>query len=245
MRFDGKVAIVTGGASGIGLATVKQLLAEGAKVMVADYTDKLRDVLVSLKHPNVLGIRVDVSKENEVKALIDQTVKHFGTIDFVFSNAGVSSSTAATEETSNEWDRVMGINLKGEFLVDKYALEVMLSQKKKGAIVNMTSILGLVGNPQSVTYCATKGGVIAMTRSMAIRYAKDGIRVNAIAPGYVETPILNGLTSEMRVVLENAHPIGRLGQPEEIARAVCFLLSEEASFITGVVLPVDGGYTCI
>ena len=120
-----------------------------------------------------------------------------------------------------------------------------MSKKKKGAIVNMASILGLVGNPQSVTYCATKGGVIAMTRSMAIRYAKDGIRVNAIAPGYVETPILNGLTSEMRVVLENAHPIGRLGQPEEIARAVCFLLSEEASFITGVVLPVDGGYTCI
>lgn len=244
MKVNGKVAIITGAASGIGLASVQKLVEEGAYVMMADWSDSLEEVALSLGNTEKIAyLKTDVSKETEVKELVEKTVERFGKVDIMVSNAGIGSTHLPHEETEEDWNRIIDVNLKGVFLTGKHALLQMLKQKTGGSIINMASILGLSGSPNAFTYTATKGGIISMTRAMSVAYAKEGIRVNAIAPGYVDTPILTGMTDEIRKVLEMMHPIGRLGRPEEIASAVCFLASEEASFITGVTLPVDGGYT--
>ncbi|MEG1900195.1 MAG: SDR family oxidoreductase [Bacilli bacterium] len=243
MNFINKVAIITGGASGIGLATAIQLANKGADVVVADWNEKGADVIASLNNPKITFIKTDVSSEENIKQLFSETVDKFGHVDYAVANAGIGSGMPCHAETFEGWNRLISINLTGVFLTCKYAVSAMLNQGTKGAIVSTASILGLVGSPSAFSYSASKGGIVNMTKSMAIAYAKQNIRINAIAPGYVDTPILAEVPSEHLELIKAAHPIGRLGTADEIANAIIFLLSDEASFITGVTLPVDGGYT--
>lgn len=250
-RFEGRVALVTGGASGIGRAICLLLAREGAAVAVADRAEQAgHETLVLIEKSGGAGIcvRVDVANEAEVASAVDRTLEQYGRIDALFNNAGVELSRTLHDTTTEEWDRVLDVNLKGMFLVSRKVLPVMMRQGR-GAVVNTSSISGLLGWPGSAAYCASKGGVIALTRQMAVDYAPHGIRVNCICPGTTLTPMIERLFSlekdplASRKKIEAMHPLGRLARPEEIAEAALFLASDEASFITGAALPVDGGYT--
>jgi len=243
-RLNNKVAIVTGGASGIGLAIAQKLLKDGAKVVIADIADKGQEVANELgDESKVRFFKVDVSNKDQVKETIAQTANWYGSVDIVVANAGIPSDTPCHLETPEAWQEVINTNLTGVFHTNKYAIEQMRKQEKGGSIINMASILGLVGDPDAITYSAAKGGVVNLTRSLGVAYAKEGIRVNAIAPGYIQTPLLTQLDAEKVKAMVNTHPIGRLGQTEEVANVVSFLASDEASFIVGATIPVDGGYT--
>ncbi len=240
----GKVAIVTGGASGLGLAIVKRLLIDGVNVVVADYSEEGQKVVSELgDESNIRFMKVDVSNESQIKEVITQTVEWFGTVDIVVANAGIPSDTPIHLETAEAWQNLIDINLTGVFYTNKYAIEQMRKQEKGGSIINMASILGLVGDPDAISYSASKGGVVNLTRSLGVAYAKEGIRVNAVAPGYIHTPLLAQLDADKVKAMEEVHPIGRLGQPDEVASVVAFLASDEASFVIGTTIPIDGGYT--
>jgi len=247
-----KVALVTGGSSGIGMAIAERFLKEGAKVMLASRS-KQRCV-DAMKGLNKLGegkvafSTGDVSKEEEAERIVSETVDRFGRIDILVNNAGIYLEKRAEDTTEEEWDQILDINLKGIFLCSKAAYPHF---KKGGAgvIINISSDAGIFGNPNCAAYCASKGGVSNLTRAMALDYAKENIRVNAVCPAVIDTPML-----EMEVCLHEdrekylkqtaeEHPVGRIGRPEEVAFAVLMLASGEASFITGVNLPVDGGLT--
>jgi NAD(P)-dependent dehydrogenase (short-subunit alcohol dehydrogenase family) len=243
-NLNGKVAIVTGGVSGLGLAFTKRLLTDGAKVVIADYSEKGQDMVNELgDENNVHFFKVDVSNELQVKEMITQTVNRFGTVDIVVANAGIPSDTPIHLEKAEAWQNLININLTGVFYTNKYAIEQMRKQGKGGSIINIASILGLVGDPDAISYSAAKGGVVNLTRSLGVAYAKEGIRINAVAPGYIHTPLLAQLDADKVKAMEEVHPIGRLGQPVEIANVVSFLASDEASFIVGTTITVDGGYT--
>ncbi len=242
MRLQDKVAIVTGGASGIGEFTVREMLKQGAKVVIADFNDAGGQKLADELGENVSFIHVDVSNEEQVEAMVKHSVDTFGKVDILFSNAGIGSIGSTHELTLEEWDKTISINLSGVFLCAKYALKEMVKQGS-GSIVNCASILGHVGQAATASYTAAKGGVVNMTRALALEYASKGIRVNAVCPGYIKTPLLDQLDDEMMQHLVSLHPLGRLGESHEVANAVVFLASEEASFVTGANLLVDGGYT--
>lgn len=246
MNFKDKVAIVTGGASGIGLATVKKLLENGANVVIADVSKNLDDVVSGLGNEvHTLGIMTDVSKEEDVKNMINKTIQKFGHLDYMVSNAGIGGSPNILDEVSiEEWNQVIGVNQTGMYLCNKYALKEML-KNGGGAIVNTASMYGLVGSSTSYAYSASKGAIIQMTRSAALMYADKNIRINAVAPGYVDTPILAMAPEEMKMAMAQSLPIKRLGKDAEIADTICFLLCDEASFITGSILACDGGYTAM
>lgn len=245
MRLNGKVAVITGGASGIGEATSKLFAKEGAKVVIADYSDagqSLADEMTAQGY-SAMFIKVDVSKEDEIERMVAKTVSAYGKLDILFANAGIGDIAPAHELTLDQWQRMIDINLTGVFLSNKHAIKQMLSQKTGGSIINNASILGHVGQPNITSYTAAKGGVVNMTRSLGVTYAKEGIRVNAVCPGYIKTPLLSSSPQEMLDHLQSLHPIGRLGEAEEIAKAVLFLASDDASFVVGANLLVDGGYT--
>ncbi len=245
-RFDDKVAIVTGGASGIGLETVKLFLNEGAKVVIGDYSDKGDEVAKSLNAgDNILFVQTNVTSEDQVKNLIAKTVEKFGHLDIMFANAGIANDANITELPLDKWQRTIDINLTGIFLSDKYALEQFIKQGTGGVIVNSGSIHSLVGLPNVTAYGAAKGGVKILTQTLAATYAKQGIRVNAIAPGYIDTPLLDKVNPGAKERLAKLHPLGRLGKPSEIAKAVAFLASDDASFVIGATLVADGGYTSV
>mgnify|MGYP004664008069 CR=1 FL=1 len=246
MKFEGKVAIVTGGASGIGLATVKKLLANGAYVVLADVSQKLEEVTRNLGDENhVLGIYTDVSKEDDVQNMINKTIEKFGHLDYMVSNAGIGGSANLLEDvTIEEWQQVIGVNQTGMYLCNKYAIKELL-KTGGGAIVNTASMYGLVGSASSYAYSASKGAITQMTRSAALMYADKNIRINAVAPGYVDTPILALAPEEMKKAMAQSLPMKRLGKDTEIADIICFLLSDEASFMTGSVLSCDGGFTAM
>lgn len=245
MRFSNKVAIVTGGASGIGEETTRLFAAEGAKVVIADFSERGETVAQELRDSGyeALFVRTDVTKESDVQALVQATVEKFGKIDILFANAGIASDAPGHQLTIDKWQRTVDINLTGVFLCDKYVIDQMLKQGTGGAIVNCGSIHSHVGKSGVTAYAAAKGGVKLLTQSLGIDYAKEGIRVNAICPGYIDTPLIAGRNEAITEHLVGLHPMGRLGRPEEVAKAVLFLASDDASFITGANLLVDGGYT--
>ncbi len=244
LKLSGKVAVVTGGASGLGLATVKAFLEEGANVVIGDYSEAGEEVARKLGgEDRVRFFHCDVSKEENIKALFTRTKEWFGPVDVVFANAGITDGIPAHELTLSQWQRAIDVNLSGVFLTDKYAIEQMLAAGKGGSIINCASILGHVGQDGVTSYSASKAGVVNLTRTLGITYAKQGIRVNAVCPGYVDTPLLDILDDEKKQQLVALHPIGRFGREEEIAKPVVFLASDDASFVVGASLLVDGGYT--
>ncbi|UVI30140.1 SDR family NAD(P)-dependent oxidoreductase [Paenibacillus spongiae] len=245
MRFQDKVAIVTGGASGIGEQTVRLFAAEGAKVVIADFSDRGTAVSQELNDQgrDTLFVKTDVTKEADVQRMVQETVGKYGQIDILFANAGIASDAPGHLLSLEKWQRTIDINLTGVFLCDKYVIEQMLAQGTGGAIVNCGSIHSHAGKSGVTAYASAKGGVKLLTQSLGVDYAKEGIRVNAICPGYIDTPLIAGRNEAINEHLISLHPIGRLGKPEEVAKAVLFLASDDASFITGTSLLVDGGYT--
>lgn len=240
--FKEKVAVITGGASGIGLATAKKLLSEGANVVLVDWNEDVSRIAENLNE-RALGIRCDVSSDADVKKCVEDIIKKYGHINYLVANAGIGGGSNKAHEVSiDEWNKVIGVNQTGIFLMNKYVIPNMLLNGG-GAIVNTSSMYGLVGTTMSFAYSASKGAINQMTRSLALTYARDNIRVNAIAPGYVDTPILAEVPKDMKDAMANQLPIGRLGKDTEIANLICYLLSDEASFITGAIVPIDGGFT--
>jgi NAD(P)-dependent dehydrogenase (short-subunit alcohol dehydrogenase family) len=252
-RFEGKVVIVTGGASGIGKATAERFLAEGAKVAIADVSKpKGSKAVKELKrkgHDPQLLVG-DVSNAKDVKRMVAQAKSRWGRIDILFNNAGILVEGTVEDVSEEDWDRIMAVNVKGVFLMSKEVVPIMLEQKK-GVIVNNASCSGLVGDRNAIAYNTSKGAVVLMTKCLALDYCQKNIRVNCVCPGEIDTPMFRQEArarkmpvEEYRKQLSEYHPIGRLGVPREVANAVLFLASDDASFITGTAFSVDGGYTC-
>jgi NAD(P)-dependent dehydrogenase (short-subunit alcohol dehydrogenase family) len=239
-----KVAIITGGSSGIGRATAVALAKEGVKITVAARRAKEGEETVHLvKEAGSDGIfvKTDVANEDDVRALVEKTVKMYDRLDYAFNNAGIGETTTPLiEQTSNVFDQIMNVNVKGVWLCMKYEIPQMI-RNGAGAIVNTSSGAGIIGIPQTPIYDASKHAVLGLTKSAALGYTKSGIRINAVAPGLVETDMIAGQSPQFREGLISMHPIGRLAQPEEIANAVVWLLSDKASFVLGHTLLVDGG----
>lgn len=245
MNLTGKVAIVTGGASGIGLATAKAFLEKGAKVVVADFNEEggqaAADQLAGDGQEAVF-VKVNAAEEESVENLVAEAVRKFGRLDIMVNNAGIGALTETHELSYEDYQKVIAVNQDGVFFGSKHAVRHMM-EKGGGVIINTSSILGSVGEGGAFAYNASKGAVNLMTKSLALQYANKGIRVNAVAPGYVESGMVNrdALGPEFYDALVAKHPIGRLGQPEEIAHAIVFLCENE--FMTGTTILVDGGYT--
>lgn len=246
-RLMGKIALITGGASGIGRATALLFAKEGAKVVVSDIDVSggertVRDIVAN--GSEALFIKADVSQEADVDRLVSATVERFGRLDCAFNNAGIEGSTATTANCSNEtWTRTLAVNLTGVWMCMRAEIRQMLRQGS-GAIVNTASVAGLAGFAGLPAYVASKHGVVGLTRCAALEYAKNGIRINAVCPGVIQTPMIERLIQEQRGAenLIAMEPVGRLGTPEEIADAVAWLCSDGASFVVGLPLPVDGGF---
>jgi NAD(P)-dependent dehydrogenase (short-subunit alcohol dehydrogenase family) len=249
--LDGKVALVTGGASGIGQATAVVMAREGARVAVADRAEADAAATVALINAaggQAIAIGGDVTRENDVAAMVARAVSAFGRIDCAFNNAGIAGRAVGpagqrTHELSQQaFDRMLAVNLTGVFLCLKHEVTQMLAQGGGGAIVNTASIAGLIGLATSAHYVAAKHGVVGLTKSAAIEYAKDGIRVNCVNPGYITTPMTKETIEERGTEILAKVPMGRMGVPGEIAEAVAWMCSDKASFMTGAAHVVDGGY---
>ncbi|PEL11151.1 SDR family NAD(P)-dependent oxidoreductase [Bacillus sp. AFS017336] len=245
MKLKDKVAIVTGGASGIGEATVRLFVEEGAKVVIADFSERGKGISEELNSNgyDTLFVKTDVTKEEDIKQMINETVNKYSKLDIMYANAGVADDAPAHELSFDKWKRTIDINLSGVFLSDKYSIEQFLKQGTGGVIVNAGSIHSFVALPGPTAYSSSKGGVKLLTQNLCTAYAKNGIRINAICPGYIDTPLLKNVDPKNKEYLVSLHPQGRLGKPEEIAKAVLFLASDDASFVNGTTLLVDGGYT--
>ncbi len=246
-RVDGKIALVTGGGSGIGRATALVFAREGAKVVVTDVVVEGGEETVRLIKAaggEALFVKADMAKAAEVEVMVNKAVATYGRLDCAHNNAGIEGAMGTTTDyTEQDWDRVIRINLTGVWLCMKYEISQMLKQGG-GAIVNTASGAGLVGVPRMPAYVASKHGVVGLTKTAALEYAKSGIRVNAVCPGVIQTPMVERVTGRRPGMVERmvaAEPIGRMGRPEEIAEAVVWLCSDAASFVTGLPMAVDGG----
>lgn len=252
-RFAGKVAVVTGGASGIGRATAERFMEEGAKVAIIDVSQRLGEEALSEMRRrgfDPLLLVGDVTASPDVRKMVDEILDRFGRIDVLFNNAGILVEGTVEEVTEEDWDRIMAVNVKGVFLMAKEIAPLMAKQGG-GVIVNTASCSGLVGDRGAIAYNTSKGAVVLMTKCLALDYALKNVRVNCVCPGEIETPMFlqevarRGVpVEEYRAEVCEYHPIGRLGKPHEVANTVLFLASDDASFITGAAVSVDGGYTC-
>ncbi len=254
MRFEDKAVLITGGGSGIGLATALAFAREGARVAVADVSPEHGREAVAAGHAQGTEIRfipADVTSEADVERMVRETVSAFGRLDILFNNAGILIEAPVHEMSEADWSRILAVNLTGAFLVAKHAVREMLRQGS-GVIVNTGSVNSIVGDGDAAAYCASKAGVALLTKSLALAYARHGIRVNAVCPGWVETRMFRQEAATRGVTLESyrthagaEHPIGRVGRPEEIANVVLFLASEDSSYMTGALVVADGGYTAL
>ena len=248
-RMEGKVVLVTGGSSGIGRATALAFAREGAKLSVA--ARRMQEGQETIHQITEAGgeavfIQTDVTKAQEVKVLVERTVDQYGQLDCSFNNAGIEGPTwiPTADYAEADWDQVMDINVKGTFLCIKYAIPHLLEQGK-GAIVNMSSVVGLVGGRATPAYTTSKHALIGLTKAVALEYADRGIRVNAVCPGVIRTELAERLflhDPEIAKRMTDLHPMGRIGAQEEVAEAVVWLCSDAASFVTGTAMPIDGGY---
>ena len=246
-KLAGRVAIITGASSGIGRASALRFAAEGAKVLVSDVNEQGGNETVSMvtgAGGEATFASADVSCEDGARSMIEAALSAYGRIDVLFNNAGIVAMNGPTGEASVEvWNRVLAVNLTGVFLGCRFAIPEML-KTGGGAIINTASVAGLVGFPGLPAYCASKGGVVQLTKTMALEYATQGIRVNCICPGVIDTPMvaLEALDEAGRAAMSQLEPVGRVGQPEEVAALALFLASDDASFMTGAIIPVDGGF---
>jgi len=252
-RFEGSSVIVTGGASGIGKATAEAFMEEGADVSVIDLSEKSCTAFrreMSQRGFEPLVLKGDVTRSGDVSRMVRKVLKEHDRVDVLFNNAGILVEGTIEDVAEEDWDRIMAVNVKGVFLMSKAVVPAMLRQGK-GVIVNNASCSGLVGDRNAIAYNTSKGAVVLLTKCLALDYAQKNIRANCVCPGEIDTPMFRREAKSRRMPVEEyrrqlceVHPIGRLGVPKEVAAAVLFLASDEASFITGVAFSVDGGYTC-
>jgi 3-oxoacyl-[acyl-carrier protein] reductase len=243
MRLKDRVAIITGGASGIGLAAVKKFLAEGAKVVVADYNQEAGEKVASeLRETGaeVTFIAVDVSNRESVEQMVSKTIETYGHIDILVNNAGITQDAMLHKMSYEQWDRVISINLTGVFNCTQAVVHHM-REREYGRIINTSSIVGKFGNIGQTNYAAAKAGVIGMTQTWAKELGRKGITVNAVAPGFIRTPMTEKMPEKILAMMQEKVNLGRLGEAEDVANAYLFLASDEASYINGIVLSVDGG----
>ena len=241
-RLRGKSAVVTGAAKGIGRATAELFAREGARLVLADVDeDGLEELRKRLGWAEAEVVVGDVSQPEEARRMVFGAVERFGRIDVLVANAGVIPLNNIVEATAEDWDRVMAVDGRGMFLCCKYAVEAML-KTGGGSIVCLSSISGMAGQKNQATYGPAKFVASGLTKHLAVEWAARGIRVNAVAPGTIQTEAVARLPEDYKAPMKEAHPIGRLGEPSEVANAILFLASDDASFVTGAILPVDGGY---
>jgi NAD(P)-dependent dehydrogenase (short-subunit alcohol dehydrogenase family) len=246
MKLQNRVALITGGGSGIGRATAVRLAQEGAKITVADKNAEMGEETAKLIGGDTLFIESDISKVPETERIVAETVAKFGRLDILVNNAAVMLEKTAIDTTEEDWDRIVNTNLKGTFFCSKYAILQFRKQGNGGNIINMASVNSFFAEGGIAAYCTTKGGIAQLTRALAMDHSIEGIRVNCLAPGWIETPMnakFFALGPHIREQAAKLHAIGRIGQAEEVANAVVFLVSDEAGFITGSMMTVDGGFS--
>lgn len=245
MRLENKVAIITGAGRGIGRATAMRLAAEGAAVMIVDIDEASAaetTELIKINGQQAIAITADVTNRPQVEQVVAKTVDTFGRLDILVNNAAILGRTPLLEITDEIWDRYMAVNLKGPFLCSQAVIRWWITNQTKGAIVNLGSVESTIAFPEQVHYATSKGGILMMTKALALDVAQYGIRVNAVGPGTVDSRGFFADNPETRVKYEAMHPLGRLGRPEDIANAILFLVSDEAEWVTGTILYADGGY---
>jgi 3-oxoacyl-[acyl-carrier protein] reductase len=241
--FEGHVALITGGARGIGKAIAARLADDGAKVAIVDMSDAGAETAREIEQASgraTTYVKADISNEADVKRAVAEVEAALGPIDILVNNAGITRDNLMLIMSESDWDAVLTVNLKGAFLMSKAVLRGMI-KRRKGSIVSISSVVGRRGNAGQANYSAAKAGLIGLTKSLAREVASRNVRVNAVAPGYIETDMTAALSEQARKALVDAIPLGRIGSPDTVADAVAFLAGDSASFITGVVLPVDGG----
>jgi len=246
MRLENKIAIITGGGTGIGLSCTRLFCQEGAKAVIfGRRKNRLEDAVREIGE-NVLAVPGDITRDEDIRRLVETTISTYGRIDILVNNAGIFTGAPLHETKDNEWDTVLDLNMTSVFKLTRKILPHMIRQKS-GSIVHISSILGLVAAPNLAAYNVSKGALNQFSRSLAVEYGISGIRSNAICPGLIATEMTGELMSDKELMQEwiKNYPIGRFGRPEDIARACLFLAGDESSFVTGAILPVDGGYTAL
>jgi len=239
MRLKNKVAIVTGGASGIGAAAVREMISEGAHVLIADLNEAAEELTKELD--NTIFLKTNIGLEEDVKHMFEQVEATFGRLDILFNSAGINTMEKIDQLIIDNVRRIIDINLTGTILTSKYSLK-LFKKTRSGSIINTASVLAHVGQVKNLAYAASKAAIVNMTKTVALEYAKYNIRVNSISPGFIDTPFLGDDKELLKSYLEQAIPFARLGRPEEVAKVVTFLASDDASYITGADLQIDGGF---